>query len=162
MVQKRTSHSFCFYRCIEFTWTILREDVKFGDLEIRFRLMTCSPQRHVLTHAHVYTPGDLRNLAMSVCHTMQLWFLCPFGQSIMGTKRRFVPICLPHEPGKESQKLYKMKITWVFVHKAFAKILPLSPTTHCFLAPRVSFIFRWLFRLSVPGFYSPGAHSMQS
>lgn len=65
--------------------------------------------RRVYTHVYMHTPEALRNLAVSVCHTMPLWFVCPFWEPAMGTKRHFASICPPYEPEKESQKLYKWR-----------------------------------------------------
>lgn len=120
---------------------------------------------HTCLRAHI--PEGLWHLSVSVCHTMPLWFVCPFWEPAMGTKRHFC-IHLPTIWAWERvTKTPQIKMTRVFVHKAFAKILlSLSypkPHHRLHFGPTCySFPFRWQLRLSPPRFHSPGAHSIRS
>lgn len=79
---------------------------------------------HSCLRAH--TREALRNLAVPVCHIMPLWFVRPFWEPAMGTKRHFAPICPPYEPGNESQKLYKWRWHNYLCMRHLPRSFPLS------------------------------------
>lgn len=131
-----TPLAFYFYRGIPSG--IPRRHMQFGDLEIRFRFMACQ-HRNVSTLMPACTHTRSPQKLGCACLSHHATVICT---SLLRTCHGYQEAFCTHLPTiwawKWVTKTIQMKMTQLFVHEAFAKILPSllppNPTTGCFLA----------------------------
>lgn len=131
--------AFSFCRCSHLG--ILKRHVQFGALEIRFRFMTCSEgdvSTHMSTCTHQKPSETWPYLFVTPCHCD----LYVPSENLPWVPKGTLHPSAHHMSLRKSHKTIQMKMTRIFVHKAFAKILPspLPPslTTGCFLVPHAT------------------------